>query len=187
MHFEHFFNKTKDKKNKSWEEALALVQHLRDKIGKTVDKNIEETIATFYLHGINTVASCEGHLDHGTYAPYIDIRATGIKDLEKKADQTTLKEQIDEIYQEITRKNLEERKKLVPLLDLFYKNRIVPFDRRLTIQTLGRDISRLESQGAEMQRIQNEDIREQKLVEYKKEMAEFTLFLKNNFFEKENQ
>lgn len=181
MNFERFFNNEQNKKEKSWEETLTWVNTIHDKLEKCIDKNIQETIVALTLLGINTSASCEGHIDHGTYAPYIDVETKERNDLGNRITQAIEKEDAKKIIKELQKKNLEERKKLVVLLAEFYENRKCSFESRLIIQSLSQGWSRLESQGAGLQGIQPEEIKKQKLEEYQKEMANFTSFLKQKF------
>ena len=58
-----------------WEQKLLEVDQFRDGMGKGVDPGIRETVAVLQLLSINTTASCEGHLDHGIAAPWIDIES----------------------------------------------------------------------------------------------------------------
>ncbi len=49
---------------------------MKDKLGKKVDAGIIETVVVLNLLGMPTTMSCEGHLDHGTGAPWVDIEDT---------------------------------------------------------------------------------------------------------------
>ena len=62
-------------KQKKWDEMSNRINRTIDGIGKYVDTNIKEPVIALNLLGIYTAASCEGHLDHGTFAPYIDVQA----------------------------------------------------------------------------------------------------------------
>lgn len=70
------------------------------------------------------------------------------------------------------------------LLDEFYKERKVSYDRHLIIRPMARNWSRIESQGVDLQEIRSEDIRREKLSEYQKEMSDFTKFLSDKYFGK---
>lgn len=171
----------KNEKLKKWEETEKMVGIIIDKLGKPIDKNIKETVIVLHVLGINTTSSCEGHLDHGTYAPYIDIETKEILYLSEKLKEATKKEQVKEIIKEIENKNLEERKRIVAYLDEFYKKRKVPFNEQLMIKGLARGRSRLESQGADLQKIEFEEIKKKQLLQYQDEMREFTAFLKRKY------
>jgi hypothetical protein len=48
-----------------------------DKLGQPIDEGIFETVVVLNLPGIHTLASCEGHLEYGAYAPWVDIQTPG--------------------------------------------------------------------------------------------------------------
>lgn len=78
---------------------------------------------------------------------------------------------------------MEPRKKLADYLSQFYAERkeTVPFDRRLILE--GKDITRLHNQGAvDLYLTAPQEIQYQKLLEYREEMALFTVFLKDCYF-----
>ncbi len=76
---------------------------------------------------------------------------------------------------------------MVPYLEAFYENRIVPFDRRLILSFFGDGLCMVLSQGAELQDTRSFDERRQKLAEYQQEMKDFTAFLKEQFFAEDQQ
>ncbi len=195
-------NIEKNEKLQRWEEARQEIDQIADKLGKGIDANIKETIAVFHVLNINTKGSCEGHVNRGTFAPYVDIESQDIDDLENQLDeigkalekakaavdfQVTLenaKEKANQIYKEIERKNLAERKKVMAYLEEFYENRHVPYHQRLILEGLARGWTRLESQGVDLQKIESDEIKQQRLIEYQNEMKAFTEFLKEKYFGK---
>lgn len=68
------------------------------------------------------------------------------------------------------------------LLEQFYENRTTSYDRMLILNFPTRDSFRIQSNGATRQIIRSESQREEKLAEYQDEMAQFTTFLKQLFF-----
>jgi hypothetical protein len=56
-----------------WDKMSYEVNHWVDGIGHPIDKEIKETVIALNLLGIKTTASCEGHADHGTLYPWVDI------------------------------------------------------------------------------------------------------------------
>jgi hypothetical protein len=62
-----------------WEHKLNEMEQLRDGIGKGLDQHIKETVAVLQLFGVHTQHSCEGHLDHGVAAPWIDIQSPDLR------------------------------------------------------------------------------------------------------------
>ncbi len=52
-----------------WEAMAAEVARLVDGLGVPVDEGIRDTVIALRLLGIETVSSCEGHLDYGFPCP----------------------------------------------------------------------------------------------------------------------
>ena len=165
-----------------WEEARAKVEQMKDRLGKSVDGGIKETVVGLNVSGINTTASCEGHVDWGEAAPWVDVETAELPELEERLHVVKSEEEGTAIVAEITRKNLEERRKLIEVLGVFYRDREVPYDERLIIHSLARGWSRLESQGIDMQKIAEPNERQEKLEAYQREMRTFTEFLRGKFF-----
>ncbi len=197
---ERFSNIEKSEKQKRWEETKHEIDQIADKLGKGIDVNIKETIIVFHVFNINTDGSCEGHIDRGTFAPYIDIISKDTAALDKQLKEISgnlekskdtpdfqlmleaAKEKTKEIYKQIEYKNLEERKKVMSYLEEFYQDRNVPYHQRLILEGLARGWTRLESQGVDLQKIENDEVKQQRLLEYQDEMQAFTKFLKDKFF-----
>ena len=150
-------------KQKAWQRAEARVLKFTDKLGKGVDKGIRETVVGLNALGINTSASCEGHLNWGTGAPYVDIEA-------KNKGRAKLKKNV--------KRNQQEIQKVLPLLDKFYSRHKASYDRHLTVQAWGWSIGRLESQGTGVLDALSKAAKAKKLKEYQKEMTAFGKFLK---------
>lgn len=49
------------------------VDELRDRIGRSVDEKIKPLVIGLLSAGVGTVASCEGHTDHGERYPWVQI------------------------------------------------------------------------------------------------------------------
>ena len=173
-------------KEQRWKEVENEFSGVTDRLGREIDEGILDTVVALNVLGINTIQSCEGHMDHGTGAPYIDVAAKDTKDLETQLHETFGKEDIREtankLIGEITRRNLLEQAKLLEHLLSFYQHRQVPYDRRVTIQSFGLGVNRLESQGAALQEIVTPEVKQQRLQRYQEEMREFTKYLKETYF-----
>ena len=184
-----------------WQETAERISRTVDKLGLPVDKGIKETVIVLNALGISTRASCEGHLDSGTCAPWVDIASSdpradvSIVKLSEEAQQECnrnkkTEQEIRAIFAEVHKArravkayHMEERRMLMAYLAEFYENRRVPYDHRLIIRPLGTDgKSRLESQGADCQEVADLEEKAQKLAEYQEEMRDFTAFLKQIFF-----
>jgi hypothetical protein len=64
-----------------WNEAFHYFRRITDKLGKTIDPGILETVVVFNLLGMTTLQSCEGHIGWGVPYPWICIEA----DLQQKS------------------------------------------------------------------------------------------------------
>lgn len=176
-----------------WQAIAEKLSHTTDALGKGIDTGIFNAVVALNVLGIPTVASCEGHLERAIAAPWIDVEPPGVltlrQQLRELQDQEgvqrtpgaayTPSDAIQRLRQEIKEQQLNARLKLMALLDAFYRERLVPYDRRLIISNrdwLGR--SRLECQGTELQEIAESALRQQKLAEYQGEMQAFTAFLR---------
>jgi len=149
-----------------------------------VDRGIVETVAILRLLGIHTTSSCAGHLDRITGGPYVNFASV-------RNDQvfTKMKEAGDRksseykrIFNEGTRNNLIERQKIVPYLDSFYANRIVPSNQRIIITGFGPTKNCVMCQGAEFGHILGDQERNELLNKNKNEMKLFTEYLKLCYF-----
>jgi hypothetical protein len=184
---------TRKQKEERWTQLENQLSQTGDRLGRGIDKGILETVVAFNALDIHTRQSCEGHLDHGTGAPWVDIKApTTNPQLEQQVDEAFEKasrEDTEEAWEEAHRlrlqieaSNLAETKKGFKLLAEFYQGRQTSFDARLTLNVFGRGIGRIESQGAIYQETAQGFEKQQKLIEYQEEMKAFTQFLKQKYF-----
>ena len=169
-----------------------------DKLGMGIDQEILETVVVFNALEIPTSASCEGHTDHGINGPWVDIESKDIEllneqikkilveiDIKEKSEAS--KEEVEKMLLKLHKldqirknKNLEIVKRILNDLELFYKNKEISFDKRLIIIFYG-SFARIISQGADMQDLEPARFRQEKLLEYQKEMKSFTKFLKEKY------
>jgi len=170
---------------------------MTDKLGKPIDAGIFDTVIALNLFNIHTTQSCEGHLDYGIAAPWVEIQSPETDELsslrtsahkladtietleyEDRPDEelAPLYQEIQRLDREVRRPQLEELQKVMRLLTEFYQNKQVPYDRLLTIRG-----NRIEAQGAPFQAIIAPEERNQKLLAYQAEMKAFTTFLKNKY------
>jgi hypothetical protein len=178
-----------------WRCKLREMEHLQDGMGKGLDPFITETVAVLQLLGVHTRASCEGHLDHGVAAPWIDIQSPDPRLEELQEHYCELGAKLDElrddaeaaealydslhaISSEGDRIEAVEYQKLIPYLDEFYRDRCVYYEDRLIIDSRGRLIS----QGALLQPAEEMKTQALRLQAYQEQMRDFTEFLKQKFF-----
>ncbi len=176
--------KTLEEKERIWQDTLKKVGQLVDSLGLGVDEGIQETVAAFHVFNINTTASHEGKIDRYPI-PYIDVESTEAEELFKKLE---VNKEVDKksIRDEIFSKNLEERKKIIPLLEEFYSDRKVPYEIRIGISSLALGWSRIQSQGGDFQEIEKDaSVQKKRLEQFQEEMKAFTDFLKKKYFSEE--
>lgn len=171
-----------------------------DRLGNGIDADIMETVVALNAHGIRTVASCEGHLDHGIAAPWVEVRSEdtqNIAELRRRSfqleDEINREERegedeqrLDDLYREnlavlkeLRVHRLQELAKVYELLQLFYRQHPRDPDDMLVIQANGQIISN----GAQFQEIRDDETQKRKLAAYQKEMLLFTEFLKRLYFD----
>ena len=188
-------------KKKTWENLENKFRMMGDRLGRPLDGGIFETVVALNALQIATTSSCEGHLDHGLAAPWVDIHTVkddafyklveDAKALQNKAidliktGQNTKGGQLMKKNQllllKLKKPNLILADRLSRLLEEFYLMREVPYSRRLIITSLGYGV-RLKSQGEILQELKNKKVKDEKLKEYQLEMLDFTTFLKEKFF-----
>lgn len=188
---------TPAEKERQWQRMAERYAQITDKLGKGIDAGIMETVIVLNLLGMPTRQSCEGHLEHGTCAPWIDVYAPGLDEEEqrfhammKHAQQQreqhlSSKEELQRLFaaahqvrKEIKQQHSKVSQKAMAYLEAFYRTRAVPYDQQLVLRGFWLGSSRIESLGADFQEIVPLDLRQQKLQAYQQEMSAFTDFLK---------
>jgi len=182
-------------KSQAWDNLCKHFDRVVDGIGVCIDSGIMDVVVGLNAVGVNTEASCEGHLDHGHAYPWILISAPHTDDLEEELRQARLRiwqtpeserEQAFDTYQEIEQRlkplHMQEWDKVIDLLDSFYKHHTVTYDSRLMVSdSLGSGSFFLQSQGATRQETRGTKERTPKLKEYQQEAQTFAAFLKRLF------
>lgn len=142
------------------------IARITDRLGLSIDPRILDTVVALQFHGFPTDASCEGHLDHGRPAPWVEIEAPTSKNLRGNAKEAYL---------------LRHRKRLLwrmlHLLSAFYRKRFVPADVLLYCRPIGYAGFWLTNQGSEALDILSKRERARKHRRYQREMRAFTEFL----------
>lgn len=169
----------------AWEKGRAEVDKITDRLGLGIDEKIKETVTAFRVYGFTTSQSCEGHTGkeekHGASFPWVEVYV-----LEPKGWKEAKSEKKKELDREWTVKNLEQQQKMMGFLAEFYQERETPFDARLIFDRIGAFGGfRVQSFGAEMMRLLLPEEQLKKLEIYRKEMNDFTGFLKSKHFSKE--
>ncbi|MDD5566758.1 MAG: hypothetical protein PHH01_01040 [Patescibacteria group bacterium] len=60
-----------------WKKTATVVDQVIDAEKEPIDRGIKETVIALNVHNINTSGSCEGHINHGTGTPWVQIEAPG--------------------------------------------------------------------------------------------------------------
>lgn len=170
-----------------WNNLEKQFKWATDRIGTHIDPGIMETVIAMNAVGLYTVASCEGHLDHGCTYPWIDVSLEEAKDLAQKIIMLLhAGKREDEETQRFMKEHrallLQAEYGLIEQLNLFYQHHPFNYDRHLSIWRFGNGQPRLQSHGAEYQQFREFDEQTVKLKEYQAEMQAFTDFLKMRFF-----
>lgn len=162
--------------------AIGRVEGVVDGLGHRLDKGIVQAVAMLNELGINTSASCEGHVDWATGGPYIDITAK--EHTEIKARLRAVKpgpaqeEEQERLRAEMKLANTLEAKKILPALNEFYKARDTSYERRIGLSFYGQGITRLESVGVAFLSAESDPAAKvERLKEFQSEMRDFSDFL----------
>lgn len=68
-----FMSSISEQKRELWTEKTKEINHTVDFWGLGIDDQIKDTVVVLNLLGLNTTASCEGHLDKGLLTPWVDV------------------------------------------------------------------------------------------------------------------
>lgn len=174
-------------KEKLWKKTEEEVDNIEkvDIHGVGIDPKIKRTAIALNVLGIDTSMSCEGHLDHGRGAPYIDISARGTAKLRLDADNAYAlqrhadHERLQEESISINRKLLD---RLQGYLDGFYREREVQQVHRLMAEMNSYGVIRLRNFGELAQGATDSSERSVNLTAFQHEMEEFGKFLEEKFF-----
>jgi hypothetical protein len=169
-------------KEEEWNRVALEVESIVDRLGKTIDTGIKETVIALKALGLETQGSCEGHLDHGTKAPWVDIGSVP-EDSARRA--LTNAERSETVPQRSTiearEKIFAERTQILRLLDEYYgthnptsTSRLIPLFR------LGE--TRIISQGYGIQEGLDEKEQAMMLSAYREEINRFTVWMRDEYF-----
>ena len=182
-----------------WQEVADYVAQLKDPVGNPMDPGIIEAVVALNLLGVTTTGSCEGHLDHGLAAPWIDFHTPGTGATRRKVNEITVRLQqaeeqhapqktIDDLTREYFLLAAEAEKDsfygpwiVEQALIAFYHNKHVEHDRQIFIHSDSFGISRLQSHGIDYQSLQTPPQRAANLAAYQREMQNFATFLKTDY------
>jgi hypothetical protein len=167
----------KSEKDRIWERTSQEIEQIGDKLGKGIDDGVKESVIALTVNEYPTVQSCEGHLDEkGLSYPWVQVEAPAPEGWEE-----------DDIKkQEWTEANLHQRERMTTMLKEFYLDREEDNDSHLILADQGiYEAFRLQSAGGEVMDSLSRIQQEEKQKMYRKEMKDFTDFLRQQF-EQEN-
>ena len=185
-----------------WEELAKQFKETTDKLGMKIDSGVFDLVVT--LNGLEfpTSASCWGHIERVIAAPWVDFQPKLTPEMQAK------KEEAQNLWREIKKKESEDEpkaelikmldkfhqlekeaneplllltEKILEVLNKFYNNHSVDAEVILVLRKIGNSTVRLESNGAIVQEIKSQEVRENNLLKYQGEMEKFSAFAKNRF------
>jgi len=191
---------TEEERNE-WEEKAAeeelkkireRVDKMADALGKPIDEGIKEIVTFLNAFDMRTSGSCEGHFNEkGEKIKYFDgekVTEETLKeprakppwvDIESRLMEIKKWREDEKIKERVKKQNLFYQKRMIDLLEIFYKKRNVPFDQRLHLSGIGfSGAFRLENQGAGVLELEK---KKEKLARYQEEIRNFTKFLRKNY------
>lgn len=190
---------TRARRESAWREQARIVDQLVDRLGRPVDKGIKEAVTALRVLGFPTDGSCEGHLDHGTSFPWIDVSVPAPEGYREELEKLTVWESKPpewrknhgdflDGFREKTKvwrlENIREQRRVFGLLAGFYRDRRTPYEDQLAIEVMGGGGSfRLQNLGATVEQALSPAEREKALERHQREMEEFTNFLIRRFFD----
>lgn len=196
----HLLPRIREAKERQYQEKRTLVARITDRLGTPIDGGILETVVFLNLVSIPTLQSCEGHVEDGVGAPWVDVGNPTAPPLDEAdalfqqarqhkaqmgftSEVLELFEQAHHAERAAKQPHLIIRLRLMRFLAGFYHpERAVPFEQRLVIQPHADGTSRLMSQGVVLQEMMSPEERAVWLHLYQQEMQEFTAFLKHSYF-----
>lgn len=182
-----------------WLEIAHKLADATDPTGAPIDPGIMEMVIALNVLGVETNASCEGHLDRGHAAPWVDFHAVGTEAIRRQAREATRRLQEAEEQQaapEVLRALNAEMFKLAreeniayyrgsrlvhQALMAFYEDHHVPYDQQLFLHNDSFGYSRLQPHGIDYQPQYSPEIQARNLKLYQTEMLSFAHFLKHNY------
>lgn len=150
-------------------EAYAAAKRLTDRMGLRVDRQIFDSVVALKAHQFNTTGSCGGHLRRGVSAPWIDIGVVPSAQLPKNTGI-------------LHRSNLNAQKRMIALLNKFYRAHIASNDMRIILIPVGIFGGfRVANQAADIQQLLPEHSKRRRLKRFQQEFHSFAKFLENSY------
>lgn len=149
-----------------------------------MDRGIKDMVVALNALGYKTIGSCQGHLDHGTGGPWINILIDEAEELEsrlKRGRRRISKVEWLMISRQVRVVTDAQTRQLKELLREFYRDRKVRLDLKIVLFNPGGGLIIMESRGVNTLLWKNllEPRYSRKLLrEYQAEMRALTKFLR---------
>ncbi|GCF11685.1 hypothetical protein [Dictyobacter arantiisoli] len=187
-----------------WQEMEQQLERVTDPIGTPIDPGIMKAVTALNVLGVETSSSCEGHLQHGHAAPWVDFHAVDTEMIRKKAlaasrllqeaeEQHAPQETLNELTHEMFQLAAEERVAYYQgswlvhqALEAFYLEHHAPYDQQLYLHNDSFGQSRLQPHGIDYQPQRPPEVQATLLKLYQQEMQAFATFLKHTYLFRKN-
>lgn len=182
-----------------WQDIAHRMESITDRLGQPIDPGIFETVVALTALGVETTASCEGHLDHGLAAPWIAFQVPGTSVIHEQVQEITihLRQATEEQQAQAIITDLQSQlfqlardvqfqcgRGLWPVhqaLEALYKERQVTYDQQLFLRSDSYGHSQLHHHGSDFQPLRADEDRAIHLARYQQEMQLFGSFLKTDY------
>jgi hypothetical protein len=182
-----------------WQETAHDIAHITDPVGNPMDPGIIDMVVALNLLGVTTTGSCEGHLNHGLPAPWVDFHTPGTWAIRRQVNEITARLQHaeeqemprnvrDDLMNEYFQLAAEAEKAcfygpwlIEQALIAFYQQRHVAHDQQIFIHSDSFGNSRLQNHGIDYQALQTPEQRAANLASYQHEIQAFATFLKSDY------
>lgn len=181
---------SRKKKKARWDEMAIKINETVDALGRHLDKGIKDTVIALNLLGFETDSSCEGHTKHGECGPWLGLTSKEIEALEPERERIFeetrqdkkgyLDKKAQKRVAEIDAEKLKMQAKAMEVLAEFYQERRVPYDATIIVANIIN--GRIQCMGTEIAELLPPKQKAVKLKQYQEEMAAFTQFLKDRYF-----
>lgn len=162
-----------------WDQQKEAFRHAVDGLGKGIDESILELVVALNLSGVNTVASCGGHLDRGLPHPWIDIadkkaydKAEELRQLEPGSDE------YKKVIKELCQLNKKPTDKAYNILREYFIATAPEYDNIFILSNFGWSGARLEPAGTTRARNSSRATQRELLSDYHREIDNLTKYLK---------